>query len=189
MQQIDTGAKPPESGIFGFMINGSAFLGAVTMYVRYLIVKKQNEITDFISPSCNVLALCVGLLGCIGMCIVASFQELTVPAVHDGGALVAFVSGALYILIQTVISYRSCPQWSTPCTCHTRLFISIMTSIAIIPSILFGMLLNEYTNWLYGLGRLAAVIQHLTFLSLIACASLISITKIDWNPGEKVKPH
>ncbi|XP_062989453.1 DNA damage-regulated autophagy modulator protein 1 isoform X2 [Elgaria multicarinata webbii] len=124
----DTGAKPPESGIFGFMINVSAFLGAVTMYTRYLIVKQQNEVTHFINPYFNLMTLCVGVVGCIGMGIVASFQELAVPAVHDGGALVAFICGALYIVLQTVISYRSRPQWSTPCTCHTRLFLSIMTS-------------------------------------------------------------
>ncbi|KAF7240656.1 DNA damage-regulated autophagy modulator protein 1 [Varanus komodoensis] len=149
----DTGAKPPESGIFGFMINVSAFLGAATMYTRYLIVKQQNEITHFISPCFNLLALCVGVVGCIGMGIVASFQELAVPAVHDGGALVAFICGALYIVLQTFISYKSQPQWSTPCMCHTRLFFSVMTTVAVIP--------------------------------MITCASLISITKIDWNPGEK----
>ncbi|XP_062839124.1 DNA damage-regulated autophagy modulator protein 1 isoform X2 [Anolis carolinensis] len=149
----DTGAKPPESGIFGFMINGSAILGAVTMYIRYLIVKKQNEITGFISSWCNLSALTIGLLGCIGMGIVASFQELTVPAVHDGGALVAFLFGTFYITFQTVISYKSSPQWTTPCLCHIRLFLSVITSLAILP--------------------------------MIACASLISITKIDWNPGEK----
>ncbi|KAM3833491.1 DNA damage-regulated autophagy modulator protein 1 isoform 3-T7 [Vipera latastei] len=150
----DTGAKPPESGIFGFMINVSAFLGAVTMYTKYLIVKKQNDVTHFVSPCFNLLTLYVGILGCIGLGIVASFQELAVPAVHDGGALLAFVSGALYILLQTIISYKSRPQWSTPCVCHTRLFLSVMVWVAVIP--------------------------------MIACASLISITKIDWNPGEKV---
>ncbi|XP_058046840.1 DNA damage-regulated autophagy modulator protein 1 isoform X2 [Ahaetulla prasina] len=149
----DTGAKPPESGIFGFMINVSAFLGAVTMYAKYLIVKKQNDMTHFISPCFNLLTLYVGILGCIGLGIVASFQELAVPAVHDGGALLAFVSGALYVFLQTIISYKSRPQWSTPCVCHTRLFLSVMTWVAVIP--------------------------------MIACASLISITKIDWNPGEK----
>ncbi|XP_058046842.1 DNA damage-regulated autophagy modulator protein 1 isoform X3 [Ahaetulla prasina] len=111
----DTGAKPPESGIFGFMINVSAFLGAVTMYAKYLIVKKQNDMTHFISPCFNLLTLYVGILGCIGLGIVASFQELAVPAVHDGGALLAFVSGALYVFLQTIISYKSRPQWSTPC--------------------------------------------------------------------------
>ncbi|XP_066490188.1 DNA damage-regulated autophagy modulator protein 1 [Tiliqua scincoides] len=149
----DTGATPPESGIFGFMINVSAFLGAATMYIRYLITKQQNEITNFIHRHFNVIVLFVGLVGCIGMSIVASFQELAVPSVHDGGALVAFVSGVLYITLQTVISFKSCPQWSTRFTFRIRLTISVISSVAVI--------------------------------LMIAFASMISITKIDWNPGEK----
>uniref|UniRef100_A0A8D0DQ51 DNA damage regulated autophagy modulator 1 n=1 Tax=Salvator merianae TaxID=96440 RepID=A0A8D0DQ51_SALMN len=149
----DTGAKPPESGIFGFMINISAFLGAITMYTKYLILEEQNRETHFVSPCFNLLTLCVGIVGCIGMGIVASFQELAVPAVHDGGALLAFVSGALYIVLQTVICWKSLPQWSTLCIFYTRLVLSIMTALTVIP--------------------------------MIACASQISITKIEWNPGEK----
>ncbi|XP_054845392.1 DNA damage-regulated autophagy modulator protein 1 isoform X1 [Eublepharis macularius] len=149
----DTGAKPPESGIFGFMINVSAFLGAATMYTRYLIIKKQNEVTNFIAPYFNIITLIIGVVGCVGMGVVASFQELAVPAVHDGGALVAFVCGVVYIVFQTIISYKSRPEWSTPCICYIRLALSIMSFIAAIP--------------------------------MIVCASVISITKIDWNPGEK----
>nr|XP_005303746.1 DNA damage-regulated autophagy modulator protein 1 [Chrysemys picta bellii] len=149
----DTGTKPPESGIFGFMINISAFLGAATMYIRYLIIEKQNESSHFMSPSCNLIALCIGFLGCIGMGIVANFQELSVPSVHDGGALVAFGSGVVYIALQSVISFKSCPQWNSHCTCYIRMAISIVSCIAVIP--------------------------------MIACASLISITKVEWIPGEK----
>ncbi|XP_078232341.1 DNA damage-regulated autophagy modulator protein 1 isoform X1 [Pogona vitticeps] len=152
----DTGAKPPESVIFGIMITISAVLGAITMIMKYLMLKKQNEMTHFNSSCFNLLALCFGILGCIGMSIIASVQELTYPAVHDGGALVAFVSGTMYIVLQTAISYKlykEYPQWCTPCIWHTRLVLSVMTIMALFP--------------------------------MIACASLISVTKIDWNPGEK----
>uniref|UniRef100_A0A8C0J5J4 DNA damage regulated autophagy modulator 1 n=1 Tax=Chelonoidis abingdonii TaxID=106734 RepID=A0A8C0J5J4_CHEAB len=133
----DTGTKPPESGIFGFMINISAFLGAATMYIRYLIIEKQNDSSNFMSPSCNLITLCIGLLGCIGMGIVANFQELSVPSVHDGGALVAFGSGVVYITLQSVISFKSCPQWNSHSTCYIRMAISVVSWIAVIPSILF----------------------------------------------------
>uniref|UniRef100_A0ABM5GEN3 DNA damage-regulated autophagy modulator protein 1-like n=1 Tax=Pogona vitticeps TaxID=103695 RepID=A0ABM5GEN3_9SAUR len=152
----DTGANPPESIIFGIMIAISAVLGAITMIIRYLILRRQNEIIHFISSSLNLLALCFGILGCIGIWIVARFPELTYPAVHDGGALVAFVSGTMYIVLQTAISYKlykQCPQWCTPRMWHARLVLSIMTIMALVP--------------------------------MITCDSLISITKIDWNPGEK----
>ncbi|XP_032054134.1 DNA damage-regulated autophagy modulator protein 1 [Aythya fuligula] len=167
----DTGTKPPESGIFGFMINISALLGVITMYIRYLIIKKQNESSHFIRSSCNMFSLCIGLMGCTGMGIVATFQtvrrdsfllllhaehllrELSVPSVHDIGALVAFGSGVVYITLQSIISYKSCPQWNTYFVCHIRMAISVISCIAFIPMIVF--------------------------------ASKISMTKIDWTPGEK----
>lgn len=71
----DTGTTPPESGIFGFMINFSAFLGAATMYTRYKIVEKQNETCYFSTPVFNLVSLALGLVGCIGMGIVANFQD------------------------------------------------------------------------------------------------------------------
>ncbi|XP_009954294.1 PREDICTED: DNA damage-regulated autophagy modulator protein 1, partial [Leptosomus discolor] len=134
----DTGTKPPESGIFGFMINISALLGVITMYIRYLLIEKQNESSHFVRSSCNMFSLCIGLMGCIGMGIVAAFQELSVPSVHDIGALVAFGSGVVYITLQSVISYKSCPQWNTYFVCHIRMAISVISCIAFIPMIVFA---------------------------------------------------
>uniref|UniRef100_A0A8C8B741 DNA damage regulated autophagy modulator 1 n=1 Tax=Otus sunia TaxID=257818 RepID=A0A8C8B741_9STRI len=132
----DTGTKPPESGIFGFMINISALLGVITMYIRYLLIEKQNESSHFVRSSCNMFSLCIGLMGCIGMGIVATFQELSVPSVHDIGALVAFGSGVVYITLQSIISYKSCPQWNTYFVCHIRMAISVISCIAFIPTVL-----------------------------------------------------
>ncbi|VCW66088.1 unnamed protein product [Gulo gulo] len=132
----DTGTTPPESGIFGFMINFSAFLGAATMYTRYKIVEKQNQTSYFSTPVFNLVSLVLGLVGCIGMGIVANFQELAVPVVHDGGALLAFVCGVVYTLLQSIISYKSCPQWNSLSTCHVRLAISAISCAAVVPSIL-----------------------------------------------------
>ncbi|KFV61049.1 DNA damage-regulated autophagy modulator protein 1, partial [Dryobates pubescens] len=149
----DTGTKPPESGVFGFMINISALLAVITMCIRYLLIEKQNESSHFIRSSCNILSLCIGLVGCVGMGIVATFQELSVPSVHDIGALVAFGSGVIYITLQSIISYKSCPKWNSYFMCHIRMAISVISCIAFIPMIVF--------------------------------ASQISMTKIDWTPGEK----
>ncbi|XP_068047092.1 DNA damage-regulated autophagy modulator protein 1 isoform X3 [Anomalospiza imberbis] len=149
----DTGTKPPESGVFGFMINISALLASITMYIRYLLIEKQNESSHFVRSSCNMFTLCVGLMGCAGMGIVATFQELAVPSVHDIGALVAFGSGVIYITLQSIISYKSCPRWNTSFVCHIRMAISVISCIA--------------------------------FITMIVFASKISMTKIDWTPGEK----
>uniref|UniRef100_A0A8C5UJH7 DNA damage regulated autophagy modulator 1 n=1 Tax=Malurus cyaneus samueli TaxID=2593467 RepID=A0A8C5UJH7_9PASS len=133
---VDTGTKPPESGVFGFMINISALLAVITMYIRYLLIEKQNESSHFVRSSCNMFTLCIGWLGCTGMGIVATFQELAVPSVHDIGALVAFGSGVIYITLQSIISYKSCPRWNTYFVCHIRMAISVISCVAFIPSIL-----------------------------------------------------
>lgn len=123
------------------------------MYTRYKIVEKQNQTSYFSTPVFNLVSLVLGLVGCIGMGIVANFQELAVPVVHDGGALLAFVCGVVYTLLQSIISYKSCPQWNSLSTCHIRMAISAVSCAAVVP--------------------------------MIACASLISITKLEWNPKEK----
>uniref|UniRef100_A0A8C0BRF4 DNA damage regulated autophagy modulator 1 n=1 Tax=Buteo japonicus TaxID=224669 RepID=A0A8C0BRF4_9AVES len=66
--------------------------------------------------------------------------ELSVPSVHDIGALVAFGSGVVYITLQSIISYKSCPQWNTYFVCHIRMAISVISCIAFIPSILYAVL-------------------------------------------------
>ena len=65
-----------------------------------------------------------------------SLQELAVPVVHDGGALLAFVCGVMYTLLQSIISYKSCPQWNSLSTCHVRMAISAVSCAAVVPSIL-----------------------------------------------------
>lgn len=76
---------------------------------------------------------------------VISLQELAVPVVHDGGALLAFICGVVYTLLQSIISYKSCPQWNSLSTCHIRMAISAVSCAAVIPSILsasVGVLVN-----------------------------------------------
>ncbi|EGV93311.1 DNA damage-regulated autophagy modulator protein 1 [Cricetulus griseus] len=45
------------------------------MYTRYKIVEKQNETCYFGTPVFNLVSLVLGLVGCIGMGIVANFQD------------------------------------------------------------------------------------------------------------------
>ncbi|XP_044538775.1 DNA damage-regulated autophagy modulator protein 1 [Gracilinanus agilis] len=148
----DTGTIPPESGIFGFMFNFSACLGALTIYTKYKMVEKQNQTCYFSNPVANLVALVLGLVACLAMGIVASFQALSLPMIHDGGALLVFICGVMYILLQSIISYKACPQWNKRSICHIRMAISAVSCTAVIP--------------------------------VIACASLISMTKLQWNPEE-----
>ena len=66
------------------------------------------------------------------------------PVVHDAGALLAFVCGVIYTFLQSVISYKSCPQWNSHTTCHVRMIISAISCVAVIPSILSTCQLEKY---------------------------------------------
>ncbi|XP_053321103.1 DNA damage-regulated autophagy modulator protein 1 isoform X2 [Spea bombifrons] len=139
----DTGTNPPESGVFGFMISVTAMLGAATMYTRYKILDKLNSSYGLINAWFNTMSLLIGLLGCIGMGIVATFQEKAVPIVHDVGALITFICGVVYILLQSIISYKSCPQWNRSYVCHVRMAISIVSVIAVFPMIICASLIRK----------------------------------------------
>ncbi|KAG8578377.1 hypothetical protein GDO81_010467 [Engystomops pustulosus] len=132
----DTGTCIPESGLFGFMISVTAMLGAATMYARYKVNQAQNLRIPFLSYFFNLASLLIGILGCIGMGIVASFQETSVTTVHDVGALLTFICGVAYIFLQSIITIKACPQWSNKETCYVRMTISVISIIAIFPMII-----------------------------------------------------
>lgn len=131
----DTAAKPPESCVFGLMTFVAACAGIATMYSRYKFVEKLSEETRVVSPSLNKAALGVGMLACLGMCVVATFQEITCRVVHDIGALLFFVTGVLYILLQSIISYSSHQSGSSVSVCRVRVGITVLATLGFIPMI------------------------------------------------------
>lgn len=141
----DTGAKPPESCIFGLMTFISACAGISTIYARYKFVEKLSADTGMVSPHLNKTALVLGLLSCLGMCIVATFQETLVTAVHDIGAILFFVSGVLYIILQSVISFRAYPFGSSICVCRVRVGIAILAVLAFFPTLICAFYVKQTT--------------------------------------------
>lgn len=71
------------------------------MYIRYRHVEffiNSGEID--LSPSWNTASKWCGAIACLGISVVANFQETAVVAMHFLGALGAFGVGAIYFLIQ-----------------------------------------------------------------------------------------
>lgn len=64
------------------------------------------------------------------------FQETQIPSVHDIAALTFFVTGVTYIVLQSIISHRMYPYWSSRSVCLCQTFISAISVIAAVPSIL-----------------------------------------------------
>lgn len=132
----DTGDTPPESCIFGLMTFVSACAGIATIYAMYKYVEKLSEDTGTVKPCFNRAALVLGIISCFGMLIVATFQESAVEKVHLTGALLFFLCGALYINLQSYISYRSYPYGSSLCVCRTRLSVGIMAALTFFPTVI-----------------------------------------------------
>ncbi|XP_014836763.1 PREDICTED: DNA damage-regulated autophagy modulator protein 1 [Poecilia mexicana] len=144
----DTGANPPESCIFGLMTFISSCAGTATIYARYKYVEKLIEQNGLVKPRLNQAALMLGLAACFGMCIVATFQETAVTIVHDFGALVFFVCGVVYIILQSVISFQASPYGSSTCVCWIRLSIAIVAAAAFFPTVVCASFVKQTTlHW------------------------------------------
>uniref|UniRef100_M3XI93 DNA damage regulated autophagy modulator 2 n=2 Tax=Latimeria chalumnae TaxID=7897 RepID=M3XI93_LATCH len=91
------------------MLNFSTLLGIATMYVRY----KQLEalsLNESLIIKLNKAGLGLGMISCFGLCVVANFQKSTLIYMHVVGAALTFGIGGVYILVQTVISYKMQPH-------------------------------------------------------------------------------
>ncbi|CAL8339610.1 unnamed protein product [Arctogadus glacialis] len=138
----DTGAEPPESCIFGFMTSVTAFLASGTMYARYKFVQRLGEDVGSVRWRLNHSALGLGLVSCLGMCIVGTFQETMVTRVHDTGALLFFGTGVFYAILQAAISYQMRPYGSSLCVCHTRTAFAVISLLAVPIAVISGFLVK-----------------------------------------------
>ncbi|KAJ8374044.1 hypothetical protein SKAU_G00046240 [Synaphobranchus kaupii] len=136
----DTGAEPPESGVFGLMTTVTAFTSMVTMFARYKYVQTLQKVVTNARPRLNLAALWCGLISSLGMCIVGTFQVTKLQYAHDAGALVFFIFGVTYMILQSVISYFMHPDGSSMAVCHVRAIISGISVLAAFPMIICAML-------------------------------------------------
>lgn len=128
----DTGTVAPERCVFGLMLNVSAFLGVATMYVRYKQLQALMDVNDTRLNLLNQIGFVLGCGSSLGMCVVANFQKTTLFAMHLVGAMLTFGVGALYILVQTLLSYRMQPHIHSKTIFWTRLSVCIWTFSSII---------------------------------------------------------
>ena len=89
----------------------------------------QNEKRDVKLNKLNRAALYFGLLGGFGMFIVANFQDTALHSVHLLGAVSCFGFGAIYMLLQSMISYRLQPVFCNKLIAHIRLLIAVLSVI------------------------------------------------------------
>ncbi|XP_015673792.1 DNA damage-regulated autophagy modulator protein 2 [Protobothrops mucrosquamatus] len=105
----DAGAMPPERCFFGIMLCFASFLAFATIYVRYKQVSALNP-EEPKMLRLNKAGLVLGMVSSSGICIIANFQKNAVYFIHIFGAFLTFGIGVIYILVQTIISYKMQPQ-------------------------------------------------------------------------------
>ncbi|KAJ8962322.1 hypothetical protein NQ318_018301 [Aromia moschata] len=92
------GTTPPESCIFGFMLNIGAVLMFIVIYVRYQYIRYSNEVD--VPKRLNNFTYFLGMSASFGVILVANFQETNLLPVHVLGASCAFGSSVIYCCIQ-----------------------------------------------------------------------------------------
>lgn len=79
----------------------------IVMYVRHRQIKmalKSGEIE--LSRKWNTVSTWCGAIACLGMSVVANFQETNVAIMHFFGAIMAFLIGSVYFILQVSFCYR-----------------------------------------------------------------------------------
>lgn len=119
-----------------FRMNVCVHAGMATVYVRYKQVEALTADEGVRLSRLNLVGLLLGFISSFGMCVVANFQKTTLFPMHMLGAVLTFGVGAVYILVQTLISLYMQPQFHSRTIYLVRLCIGVWTLCSIISSIL-----------------------------------------------------
>lgn len=138
-----SGDSRPESCIFSMFLNICAFFIALIVILRYHLVaellSQDSGQEDHHISLTNRLSLFAGLLGALGMFIVANWQETAVVRVHLTGALLSFGSGCIYMLIQSFICFKMFPKFVGKRIVYIRLTIAIASTFCFFLALFLGL--------------------------------------------------
>ncbi|XP_025053390.1 modulator of macroautophagy TMEM150B isoform X1 [Alligator sinensis] len=125
------GSFPPQSCIFGQVLNLGAFV------VVWISVLKYQHVREYGCHSAlNTTGLVLGLLCALGASIVGNFQQSNQLETHLVGAFLAFAVGVGYFWVQAILTYRVTPRhggnWIGPiriflCAGSTTFLVAMVT--------------------------------------------------------------
>ncbi|CAB1345967.1 unnamed protein product [Coregonus sp. 'balchen'] len=101
------------------MCHANSSTGMATMYARYKFVEKLNEKAGGVPPALNQAAFWIGMLSCLGMCFVVTFQS--------------------------IISYKAYPYGCSLALCHTRTGIATIAFLAVSPTVICAVFVTQTT--------------------------------------------
>ncbi|XP_069494362.1 modulator of macroautophagy TMEM150B [Ambystoma mexicanum] len=121
------GSYPPQSCVFGQVLNVGAILAVWVTFIRF------QQVRDLGCHSrLNIASAVLGVLSALGISMVGNFQQSNQLETHLVGAVLAFFVGVAYFWLQTIMTYRVTPRhggrWLGPyrfllCTACTVLIV------------------------------------------------------------------
>jgi hypothetical protein len=131
----DTGTLGPESCLFGQLLNMSAVVMALCVYLRH---RQIVEFHRFAQERCRPVIrtstafLCFGLIAAFGVSLVANFQETRLIQVHLAGALAAFGVGIVYAWGQTGLTVLMKPVFCSKGLLICRVLLCIVQTVCFV---------------------------------------------------------
>lgn len=113
-----------------------------TIYIRYKQVEQYFR--DHLSPESakilriNYASFVVGIISCLGLTVVANFQEINLRPVHLTGAMTCFTFGLLYCIFQTWISHLGHPLLNTYLIAKVRLGLTLLMFFTYLTAVVLG---------------------------------------------------
>ncbi|XP_067876106.1 modulator of macroautophagy TMEM150B isoform X1 [Heterodontus francisci] len=121
------GAEPPQSCIFGQIMNIGAFL------VTWVCVIRYQQVIDYgYQSSLNIVSLVAGCLCAVGASLVGNFQTVNQIYVHLVGAFLTFFIGNLYFWLQVVLTYKIKPKHGGKWIGPVRIICSLVCTVCLI---------------------------------------------------------
>merc|ERR1711874_540421 len=130
----DTGTNPPESCIFGQLLNIGAVLLCFIFYTRYKQVAEFYKIHPDKQKlkKLNTTSVWLGFLGALGVSVVGNFQETQVALVHFIGASMAFGLGTIYLWVQVYFTFVLPPPSSAGLITWTGVLLALLDSLSLL---------------------------------------------------------
>ncbi|XP_036369164.1 DNA damage-regulated autophagy modulator protein 1 isoform X1 [Octopus sinensis] len=123
----DTGAKSPESCIFGQLLTFSTIIALFTLYIRFKLIQSLVNVDNSRIHVVNKVSFGLGIIAALGMSLVGNFQESNVLVVHVIGAFMVFGIGSVYEIFQTIMSYMMYPMYNGKKIIIIRMVLSIFS--------------------------------------------------------------
>jgi hypothetical protein len=137
----ELGDRPPASSIFSFGFAIGSFAIGWVVFCRFKDLHHVLPIERY--QNANRVACTFGLLFCLALLFVCTFQSNSVPYVHYTAALCLFLFATAYVWIQAVISRRLSVfrSWSLSVgLMRLRFFLAVVQTLGFLGIIAFAVI-------------------------------------------------